>query len=368
MTDNEYFRHFSPNFTGCNVVATNQSPITFGLTSIKKYLDFRVMLYIFLVSGLLFVEHAGAAELKKAEPLSPALAAPIKVSMRTNGYTIGDLINMRAEIMLKKGQVFDPNSVPLKGPVNNWLDIREVKFQSSQNKDDSSKITLDFTWQIFGTVEMAQTIYIPAIALQTIPPEKGNTKPLTLTIPAQGFHLSPVLPPQVEERNHRPHALPLGFDTQTPLIMALTLLGLGLLFGGFWLWLQDKISWWPRNPGPLTKLARQLRTHREGSFNPNDLRTIHSGLAASAGQSLYPNTLPHLFVKCPYLATEKLAITQFFEDSWQVFHGKNAQTNAIDVSTTKAWIQRAAIAERLMRRQLRKPKGKAVQLSKKAHA
>ncbi|PPD53817.1 MAG: hypothetical protein CTY12_04315, partial [Methylotenera sp.] len=237
-----------------------------------------------------------------------------------------------------------------------------------QNKDDSSKITLDFTWQIFGTVEMAQTIYIPAIALQTIPPEIGNTKPLTLTIPAQGFHLSPVLPPQIEDRNHRPHALPLGFDTQTPLIIALTLLFLGLLFGGFWLWLQDKISWWPRNPGPLTKLARQLRAHREDSFSANDLRIIHNGLAASAGQSLYPNTLPHLFEKCPYLATEKLEITQFFEDSWQVFHGKNAQINAIGVSTTKAWIQRAAILERLMRRQLRKPKGKAVQLSKKVQA
>ncbi len=368
MTDKDYFRHFSLVYTDCSVYTTSGSPSTYYLTMIKQCINFKMLISVFLFSGLFFVQNIAVAEIKKTEPLSPALVSPIKVTMRTNGYTIGDLIDMHAVLQLKKGQVFDPNSVPLKGPVNNWLDLREVKFQSSNNKDESTKVTLDFTWQIFGTVEMAQTIFIPAIALQTIPPEKGNTKPLTLTIPAQGIHLSPVLPPQIEEKSHRPHAPPLSFDTQTPLTIALILLSLGLLLGGFWLWLQDKISWWPRNPGPLTKLARQIRQHRESTFSMKDLRNIHSGLAASAGQSLYPNTLQDLFEKCPYLISEKLDIAKFFEDSWQAFHGKNAQANAIDVNTTKAWIQRAAMAERLMRRQLRKRKVKAVHLSKKVHA
>lgn len=350
----------------CNVLVASVALSADYLTTIKKYLSFKMLAYAVLLSSLSAAQMVSAADLKNAEPLSPALVVPIKVSMRTNGYTIGDMLAMRAVLQLKKGQVFDPNSVPLKGPVNNWLDLRDVKFQSSQNSDESTKVTLDFTWQIFGTVETAQTINIPAIALQTFPPVKGNTKPLTLMVPAQGFHLSPVLPAQIEERNRRPHAPPLRFDTRKPLTIALILLGLSLLFGSVWLWLQDRILWWPRNPGPLTKLARQLQLHRESSFSTSTLRVIHNGLAASVGQSLYPNTLQQLFDKCPYLEAEKLHITKFFEDSWQVFHGGNAQTNNIDVNTTKAWVHRAAIAERLLRRRMSKRKIKTTH--KKAHA
>lgn len=308
-----------------------------------------------------------AADAPKVEPLSPALSAPIKVNMRTNGYTIGDIIEMQVAFNLKKGQAFDPDSVPLKGPVNNWLDLRNVKLAISKNADDSTHIKLDFTWQVFGTVEMVQLIYIPAIALQTTPPEVANTKPLTITIPAQGFHLSPVLPQTIEDKVHRPHALPLRFDTYTPLSIALVCLGLGLLLGGLWLWLQDKIAWWPRNPGSLTKLARQMRQHHATSFSMEDLRAIHAGLAGSAGQSLYPNTLANLFEKSPYLAGNKAEIIQFFEASWQVFHSKNASADVVSVPETKAWIHRAAIAERLARRQEKKQMVKAINVSKKAY-
>ncbi|NOT14041.1 MAG: hypothetical protein HOP21_00420 [Methylotenera sp.] len=307
-----------------------------------------------LLVMLLCIQPLYAAEVPKVEPLSPALSAPIKVSVRTNGYTLGDIIEMHAVIDLKKGQTFDPDSVPLKGPVNNWLDLREVKLFSSKNEDDSTHIQLDFTWQVFGTVEIAQKVYIPAIALQTIPPTTGDTRPITIKIPAQGFHLSPVLPPNIEEKTHRPHAPPLRFDTYTPLSLAWICLGLGLLFGGMWIWVQDKIAWWPRNPGPLTKLARQMRGHQGARFSEQDLRAIHTGLAASAGQSLYPNTLGNLFEKCPYLSSDKAEITQFFNTSWQVFHRKNASMGAVTMPETKAWIHRAAMAERLARQKEKK--------------
>lgn len=315
---------------------------------------FAARLSAFILMTLLIAQTAFAADALKDQPLSPALSAPIKVHMRPNGYTLGDIIEMRAVFNLKKGQTFDPDSVPLKGPVNNWLDLREVKFASSKNTDDSERIQLEFTWQVFGTVEMAQMVYIPAIALQTIPPTTGDTKPITITIPAQGFHLSPVLPTLIEEKAHRPHALPLRFDTYTPLLLAAFSLGLSMLFGGLWMWLQDKIAWWPRNPGPLTALARNMRTHQGARFSVEDLRNIHVGLAKSAGQSLYPNTLSNLFQKSPYLSSDQAEITRFFEDSWQVFHTPNVSASAIAVPETKAWIHRAAISERLARRQAKK--------------
>jgi hypothetical protein len=307
---------------------------------------------------------------------TPDVTGPkVKVTMRDNGYTLGDMIAMHAEFNLAKGLVFDPNSVPLKGPVNNWLDLRDVAMVEAKNADGGSKISIDFTWQIFGTVEHAQTIKIPAILLQTIPPientkgkndveqsanNKPLVKPLVISIPAQSFNLSPVLPPTITENTHRPHAPPLRFNERTPLTFAITFLSLSLLCGALWLWLQDKISWLPRNPGPITQLARQLRRQKLRQqnigqvFTEENLRTIHAGLARAAGQSLYPNTLANLFEKSPYLVAEKTAITQFFNASWQKFYAKNTNASDISVTDTLRWINRAAMAERLSRRQTNK--------------
>lgn len=330
--------------------------------------------FVLLLCSLLFLQTAFAEDVVK----TPVISGPkITVTMRDNGYTLGDMIAMHAEFDLAKDLVFDPNSVPLKGPVNNWLDLRNVAMAEAKNADGGRKISIDFAWQIFGTVEHAQTLKIPAIQLQTIPPaenaksesEKNDTvqsasnkrlaKPLAITIPAQGFHLSPVLPPTITENKHRPHAPPLRFKERTPLMLAALFLSLGLLCGVLWLWLVDRISWWPRNPGPITQLSRQLRqagVAQQSSFSAENLRTIHAGLAGSAGQSLYPNTLANLFEKPPYLTTEKDAITQFFHASWQAFYEKTSQVNTsyISVADTLRWINRAATAERLSRRQTNK--------------
>jgi hypothetical protein len=335
--------------------------------------------FVLLFCSSLFLQTAFAEDIVK----TPVISGPkVKVTMRDNGYTLGDMIAMHAEFDLAKDLVFDPNSVPLKGPVNNWLDLRNVSMAEANNADGGRKISIDFTWQIFGTVEHAQTLKIPAIQLQTIPPaenaksesekddtEKDDTvqsasnkwlaKPLAITIPAQGFNLSPVLPPTITENKHRPHAPPLRFKERTPLMLAALFLSLGLLCGVLWLWLVDRISWWPRNPGPITQLSRQLRqtgVAQQSSFSAENLRTIHAGLAGSAGQSLYPNTLANLFEKTPYLTTEKDAITQFFNASWQVFYEKTSQVNTstISVADTLRWINRSATAERLSRRKTNK--------------
>ena len=331
-----------------------------------------------LLAMLLFIQSAFAASAPSTPIANPVLSTPINITMRDNGYTLGDMIAMHAEFNLAKGLVFDPNSVPLKGPVNNWLDLRNVAMVEAKNADGGSKISIDFTWQIFGTVEHAQILKIPAIQLQTIPPientkgepakddveqsanNKPLVKPLVISIPAQSFNLSPVLPPTITENTHRPHAQPLRFNERTPLTFAITCLSLSLLCGALWLWLQDKISWLPRNPGPITQLARQLRPQKLCQqnigqvFTAENLRTIHAGLASAAGQSLYPNTLANLFEKSPYLVAEKPAITQFFNASWQKFYAKNANASDISVADTLRWINRAAMAERLSRRQTNK--------------
>ena len=86
----------------------------------------------------------------------------------------------------------------------------------------------------------------------------------------------------ITENKHRPHAPPLRFKERTPLMLAALFLSLGLLCGALWLWLQDKIAWWPRNSGPMTQLARQLRqagVAQQSSFSAENLRTIHAAVS-----------------------------------------------------------------------------------------
>lgn len=289
-------------------------------------------------------------------------AVDVVVTMQNHGYTLGDVIAMHAEFTLGKDFIFDERSMPLAGPITRWLDLREVHFDQSKS-EGQTHIKIDFIWQIFGTVNEAQKINIPAIILQMssdnaevaeISDEAEKTKPLIITIPEQGFYLSPVLPEKLtDEETPRPMLPPPRFDETTPRAMTLICLGLGLFLSGFYLWWQDKLMFLPRRPGAMTLLARQFRQQnvvKQAQLSAVNLRTIHAGLAAVAGQSLYPNTLDDLFKNAPYLGEYRQEIEQFFNTSWQQFHSQNATKNTISVVDTILWIKRSAIAERLSQR------------------
>jgi hypothetical protein len=303
------------------------------------------------------------SEPETEEPELKSADVDVIVTMRDHGYTLGDIITMHVEFTLDQGYIFDLNSVPLKGPINAWLDLRDVQANKEKLMDNSELITLDFTWQIFGTVGEAQVIKIPAILLQTLPVEVADDErePLIITIPEQGFYLSPVLPEQITDvEAMRPIMPPPAFDEATPFKLMWLCLALAILFVAFWLWLEDRLPWWPKHPGAMTLLARQLRqqqTAKQSQFTADDLRTIHTGLAGSAGQSLYPNTLDSLFEQAPYLSVDKEEIIQFFNDSWRVFHENTTQKSHIPVVGTVAWVRRAAVSERVFRQTARKIKG-----------
>ncbi|MDQ7072277.1 MAG: hypothetical protein Q9N32_00235 [Gammaproteobacteria bacterium] len=280
----------------------------------------------------------------------------VNVTLRKHGYTLGDKVKMHIEFLLGEAYSFDPKSIPLKGPVTSWLDLRDITLQQEKVDDGKSVIKIDFLWQLFGTVTEAQIIQIPQIILRTLPVEVvGNEQQQTLVIkvPEQGLYLSPVLPEQLsDEEVPRPILPPPSFDTTTPLRFGIISLVLAVLLAIYWLYLNDKISWLPRHPGAMTVLARQLRKQgvvKQPALTMTDLRIIHRALASCAGQSLYPNTLNTLFENAPYLKDEKETISQFFNETWRLFHQKNVVENTISVAETLAWIRRVAMAERMFR-------------------
>jgi hypothetical protein len=318
----------------------------------------QILSALFLLALLSFTRIIFATDDQEAKELDTVV--DVVVTMQNHGYTLGDLVVMRAEFTLRKNLIFDKNSVPLAGPITRWLDLRDVHLHQSKS-EGRTHIKIDFAWQIFGTVNEAQKIKIPAIILHAnsnktaVVDENGKTRPSIITIPEQGFYLSPVLPEKLtDEESPRPIILPPRFDETTAMLMTFICLGLGVFLGGFYLWWQDKLIFLPRHPGAMTLLARQFRQQnvvKQAQFSAENLRTIHAGLAAAAEQSLYPNTLVNLFKHAAYLRGDRQEIEQFFNTSWQQFHSQNSAENTISVADTILWIKRAAIAERLYSRE-----------------
>lgn len=277
-----------------------------------------------------------------------AQSAPIVlVKMRDSGYTMGDFINMQVEISLPENHKIDSESLPLTGRVKPWLDLHTIKIHQKAN----DKVHLELIWQIFASVEIAQTLKTPEVTLKTL-----AKKPQNIQIPAQSFYYSPVLPYPLGEVSRRPDLPPDQFDERTPRFWTLILLGLCALGALLCLWFKDLLPWWPYHPGPMTKLARSLKRKAGNELQINDLRNIHAALNATANESLYPHTLANLFIRAPYLESEKAAIGQFFNASWLHFYAPKSLTNItdssakIDLKATMNWIQNAALSERIFRR------------------
>jgi len=258
----------------------------------------------------------------------------VKVTMRDSGYTMGDFLHMRVEIPLEPGQKLDEESLPLTGRSRYWLDLSDLRWHQA-----GDTLTLDLSWQLFATVEIAQKLQTPVIPLRT---QDGRA----LQIPAQDFHYSPVLPYPLESSGRRANLPPFKADEQTPLMVAAVCLALSLLSIFVWLWLHDRLPWWPRRPGPMTLLARALRRQpADAVLNRDQLRLIHDALNRSAGQSLYPQTLARLFAVAPYLQPEQPSIAAFFERSWRTFHADVPPTLRAD--EVQPWVVRCARNERL---------------------
>jgi hypothetical protein len=268
----------------------------------------------------------------------------MKVTMRDSGYTMGDRLSMKVTFSLPDHAEVDEESLPLVGRVKPWLDIQHIQLEQKKQQ-----VTLDIVWQLFATVEIAQMLKTPEIALKTKGAASSN-----IMIPAQAFYYSPVLPmPPLNEIKRKPNLNPPLFDTQTPMLLS----GIFFIFFGiftcFLLWLKDLIPWWPYHAGPMTRLYRTLKKSQfpNDAFNQQQLTAIHHALNLSAGVSLYPNHLDQLFLQAPYFQVEEDNIKAFFNQSWPVLYGDDAVGREIpQAQKNLAWIKRIAMAERVLRR------------------
>ncbi len=283
----------------------------------------------------------------------PTSAVPVDVELRQYGYHLGDFVKLKTRFTLPDSMQLDPLSIPLKGPVNSWFDLHDVQLERHATSH-GSEYFITYVWQIFVTVENAQSIVLPTVTLQTLPIETAKSDvatPAYIFAEPQHISVSPVFPSVITDEQPRPFIKPPKFDTKTPLWFAVSNLIIALALFVFWLWFTDKLTFWPRNPGPLTLLNRQLS--KQNKLTQQHLRQIHQTLALVATQSIYPNTLPKLYQQAPYLLAVKDDIDTFFHQSWAATYIDPTQTDAISLEQTLKWIKTSSVQERLYRLQYR---------------
>lgn len=281
--------------------------------------------------------------------LAATQQANVTVTMRDHGYTMGDVIQQKVQVHLPRNEKIDPQSLPLAGYINPWLDLKNVSFNQ-----DTQTATLRLDWQIFATVEFTQVLKTPEFTLKT-----SGKNPQKILIPGQPFYYSSVLPQSVADIQRRPNLPPLLFDTFYPTLAA-GVFALMVLLGIFlWCWLQDKISWLPYAAGPITKLARQLKGQPVIALAHADL--VYQALNQSAEKNIYLINQADLFKKAAYLKPYQTEIQQFIHLANQVIYQhqtlgdtqKHEKPQNFGAST---WVAEAAMAERLFRRQKRQQK------------
>ena len=263
---------------------------------------------------------------------------PIQIDYKHSGYVLGDLLTTKSYFNLERNQKIDIETLPTKGPVTPWLDLRHVEYVQEGNRH-----LIVATWQIFATVENVHALVTPELQLRTTRPDSKIIK-----IPSVKFYVSPSLPVDLEGIQRYQSLPPALFNEGAALTYMVISFVSAIILIFVWLWLNDKIRWLPRNPKPFTCLVRRLKkqgVHQLTYFELSHLHLINHALNKCAEETLYPASLKVLFDRSHYLKADAFHINQYFDCAWKIFFENREILIPVDINM--AWIERAAIAERI---------------------
>ncbi len=277
-----------------------------------------------------------------AASVAQAAAVPaVDVSLRDTGYLLGDLLDERVEVALPDGMRVDPESLPLPGRVTPWLEVRHAAAEPAHGSVQDVVVT----YQIFAETEQATRAPLPEFNLRL----RGPDGPTDVVVPSQSFLLSPALPETLgdHDRELRPSPAPMRVPESDALAAALASLFVAFVAGAYLLWRYDRLPFLPYAPGPLLRAWRRWRRRSNRELTQDEetelLHEWHGALCLSAGETLYPSTLPRLFDRAPHLVPIRHEIERVFAASWQRFYGRDVAPAPAGVLAT---LRNAADRER----------------------
>lgn len=271
-----------------------------------------------LLRSLALLFCLAAAGTPRAETAAPRLELQ---APRDFGYTLGSLIEHRIRLWLPDGAELLPPLLPSPGAVNDWLDLRALRWQQA----DPHVVLIDVTYQVFKGVRDPETAVIPPLAIAY----RTGGRTAEIRTPEWPFGLIPLIPPATpdDKVTLRPDAREQPFPAEAAFyrfVGALSAAALGLLALAYRFGLI---------PGqgrrrPFAEACRHLARLQTASPEvrlDRGLRLVHEALARTHGQPVFPAMLDAFFAAQPVFAPLRTEFEAFFETSQRHFFEPGAE-------------------------------------------
>lgn len=281
---------------------------------------------------------------KRELPTLDARYVSIEVTdpKRDAGYVVGDILNRKVTLTIKKPYQLVKESLPIIGYEHRYrgkksgIELVNISNVTTQGSDHET-ITLNLSYQVFKTDRVAKPAALRAEALKV-----RNTKTKKVfqyKLPDFTFRISPLsVIGQVKlDQEMYPFTPPLTLDNSKVVlnlkilasILGLALLGLLYIFGSY--------AWLPKMGAPFAKAYRDIKKMSDSSEGIKEAVTkVHESLNKTAGVTLFSNNLDAFITLHPVFSPVKTEIEQFFGLSHQVFFEDASQT--LTAENPKKWL------------------------------
>jgi mxaA protein len=228
------------------------------------------------------------------------------------GYSVGSVIRHQVQIFAPTPWQLDIAQLPAKGPLNEWLEIRDFAYERRREKG-GIRYRLQIEYQIFPALQEATILEIPPLPL----PFMTSSDRQTVSLPAWSFTVNPLLPPKLSDAQVelRPLWQPQAIDLAPYWQRLAWIGGAWLSLGGLYAWRSYRFRQLPFAKA-LPKIRRAARVlDLEAAF-----LAFHQALNETAGQALFAAQLADFLTRRPEFAPLEAELRCFFERSKQLFY------------------------------------------------
>jgi mxaA protein len=242
---------------------------------------------------------------------------------RTFGFFVGDVVIAHLEIVADESASLQSASLPLVGPLDYWLDLRDLRVVEERATDGAKRWRLDIAYQLFYVALDVRDLDIPSFSLRFSSPEGAQT----VTAPAWKVGVSPlreVLPQRRDDPTDymRPDSVAVTIDAATPTLVAA---GFSTLAVGAFVMLARDRGWPPfhrRRARVFAVASRRIASLARANSEEarrDGLLTLHRAIDATAGRRVFAEDLDSFLARHDEYALLRDRLAQFFASSRSLF-------------------------------------------------
>ncbi|MDP2868886.1 hypothetical protein [Methyloversatilis sp.] len=240
---------------------------------------------------------------------------------RAYGHTLGDLLTQRVLLEIN-GQPVDLGKPPAPGRVGVWLERRPTRIES----DGEGRRWLVIEHQLINAPQALTALTLPALDIAT----SGGL----LGVPAWPFSAAPLTPRNAFAQGALEALQP---DRAAPAVDTASIRRQIALWGALCIatllgwagWLGWR-SWRAGRNQPFARALRELNALRgRGNDAPDAWQALHRAFDRTAGRSVQPASLSHLFERAPHYAPLRADIERFYAQSATIFFGEGKPADTL---------------------------------------